>query len=61
MNTAVLVWDQLANQASVLAADQVDPESQRLLREIAERYEKLASRARDQAKARSMDPDEPLV
>jgi hypothetical protein len=47
VNTEDLIWDQLANQASMLAADQVDPDNRRLLLEIAERYERLARRVRD--------------
>jgi hypothetical protein len=47
VNTEDRIWDQLASQASMLAADQVDPDSRRLLLEIAERYERLARRARD--------------
>ncbi|HET7879896.1 MAG TPA: hypothetical protein VFL55_03355 [Acetobacteraceae bacterium] len=43
-NTSTL-WRQLAAQATAIANDMRDPQDERLMREIAERYEALASRA----------------
>ena len=57
MNPADAIWDQLASQAARMAADEVDPKSQQLMFEIAERYEALARRARERPAALMKDRD----
>ena len=43
--TTATLWLQLAAQAHAIANDMHDPQDERLMREIAERYEALAGRA----------------
>jgi hypothetical protein len=43
--TATTLWLQLAAQATAIANDMRDPENEQLMREIADRYEALATRA----------------
>jgi len=57
VNPADAIWDQLASQAARMAADEVDPKSQQLMFEIAERYEALARRARERPAALMKDRD----
>ncbi len=57
MSPADAIWDQLASQAARMAADEVDPKSQQLMFEIAERYEALARRARERPAALMKDRD----
>ena len=57
VNPADAIMDQLACQAARMAADEVDPKSQQLMFEIAERYEALARRARERPAALMKDRD----
>ena len=43
---ALAIWNQLAEQASSMASEAADPESRRLIGEIAARYEALARHSR---------------
>lgn len=49
--TATILWLQLAAQATAIANDMRDPENEQLMREIAERYEALATRAEPDSRA----------